>query len=65
MSDYRRTFWKLALPLLRAGRIEDLIHIGLVGHHLVEFTREALSGRQNASFYAPNIRLKADSVAVR
>ena len=57
-SDYRRTFWKLALPLLRAGRIEDLIHVGLVGHHLVEFTREALSGAQNASFYAPTARLK-------
>jgi hypothetical protein len=57
-SDYRRTFWNLALPLLRAGRIEDLIHIGLVGHHLVEFTREALSGTQNASFYAPTVRSK-------
>jgi radical SAM superfamily enzyme YgiQ (UPF0313 family) len=62
-SHYRRTFWNLAWPLLRAGRIEDLIHVGLVGHHLVEFTREALSGAQNASFYAPTTRAKRPFVA--
>jgi radical SAM superfamily enzyme YgiQ (UPF0313 family) len=57
-SDYRRIFWNMALPLLRTGRIEDLIHVGLVGHHLIAFTREALSGAQNASFYAPTARAK-------
>jgi hypothetical protein len=55
-STYRKIFWKVALPLLRAGRIEELISIGLVGHHLIAFTREALSGKQNASFYAPGER---------
>jgi radical SAM superfamily enzyme YgiQ (UPF0313 family) len=58
LSDYRRVFWKLALPLLRAGRIEDLIHIGLVAHHLIAFTREAVSGLQNASFYASGARIE-------
>jgi radical SAM superfamily enzyme YgiQ (UPF0313 family) len=62
-SKYRRTFWNLALPLLRAGRIEDLIHVGLVGHHLIEFTREALSGTQNASFYAPTPRRRERAAA--
>lgn len=55
-SDYRKTFWKLALPLLRAGRIEHLIQVGLVGHHLITFTREAMAGQQNASFYAAKLR---------
>jgi radical SAM superfamily enzyme YgiQ (UPF0313 family) len=62
-SSYRRDFWKVAWPLLRAGRIEELIHIGLVGHHLITFTREALAGEQNASFYAATIRSKAQPVA--
>jgi radical SAM superfamily enzyme YgiQ (UPF0313 family) len=53
LSSYRKTFWNTAMPLLKAGRIEEVIHIGLVGHHLIKFTREALSGEQNASFYAP------------
>ncbi len=53
LSSYRRIFWDTAMPLLRAGRIEEVIHIGLVGHHLIKFTREALSGQQNAAFYAP------------
>src|SRR6185437_6063623 len=34
-GDYRRNFWKMALPALRAGRIEELIHVGLVAHHMI------------------------------
>jgi len=26
--------------------------MGFVGHHLIEFSREALRGEQNASFYS-------------
>jgi len=26
--------------------------MAFVGHHLIEFTREALRGQQNASFYS-------------
>ena len=40
-SDYRATFWKLCGPLLRAGKIEPIIHVGLVGHHLISYAREA------------------------
>jgi len=51
-GDYRRVFWRTAWPLLRQGRIEDLIHIGLVAHHLITFARDATVGNQNASFYS-------------
>jgi radical SAM superfamily enzyme YgiQ (UPF0313 family) len=51
---YRRTFWRLALPTLRAGRIEALIHVAVVSHHLIEFTRQCLEGTtRESSFYAP------------
>ncbi|HEY7372095.1 MAG TPA: B12-binding domain-containing radical SAM protein, partial [Polyangia bacterium] len=49
---YRRTFWKMALPLLRAGRIESLIHVAIVSHHMIEFTRECARDRGEAAFYA-------------
>ncbi len=55
-ADYRATFWRHAWPLLRGGKIEDVIHIGLVAHHLIEFSRDAVSGGQNASFYSAKIR---------
>ncbi len=52
-GDYRRTFWRMAWPALRAGEIEDLIQVAVVAHHLIEFTRRALAGAGEASFYAP------------
>lgn len=54
-SDYRQVFWRHAGPLLRSGRIEEVIHIGLVSHHLIRFSREAVQGNGEACFYAdPN-----------
>ena len=55
-SNYRETFWKLCGPLLRQGKIEPLIHVGLVGHHLITYAREAVAGNQNASHYAATAR---------
>jgi len=52
LADYRRHFWRMALPLLRQGRIEDVIRVGLVAHHLITFAQQAELGRQNASFYS-------------
>ena len=52
LSNYRRTFWKMAWPKLKAGKIENLIHIGLVSHHLITFAQECAKGRQSASFYS-------------
>lgn len=51
-ASYRRAFWQLAAPLLRSGRIEELIHIGVVSHHLIRFTREVLADTGEACFYA-------------
>jgi radical SAM superfamily enzyme YgiQ (UPF0313 family) len=52
-GDYRRTFWRLAGPALRAGQVEWLIHVAIVSHHLIEFTRDCLRGTGEAAFYAP------------
>jgi hypothetical protein len=48
----------MAGPLLRRGKIEEMIHIGLIGHHLISFARQAVAGAQNASFYSPTTREK-------
>ena len=41
-----------ACPLLRQGRIEDVVHIGVVAYHLLTFVDDIKRGRQEASFYA-------------
>ncbi len=56
IADYRRVFWRTAWPLLRQGRVEDVIHVGLVAHHLITFARDAAAGNQNASFYSTKLR---------
>jgi hopanoid C-2 methylase len=53
-GEYRRTFWRLAWPALRQGRIEALIHAGVVSYHLIEFTRDCVRGVGESSFYAPS-----------
>jgi radical SAM superfamily enzyme YgiQ (UPF0313 family) len=58
-ADYRRIFWNTALPLLRQGRIVDLLHVAIVAHHLICFAREATAGEQNASFYSAIARRRA------
>ena len=58
-SDYRRWFWKAVLPALRRGQIDAALGMGVVGHHLIRFSREALRGEQNASFYSTQSRRSA------
>ncbi|HEV8586817.1 MAG TPA: B12-binding domain-containing radical SAM protein [Methylomirabilota bacterium] len=53
LGRYRRTFWRMAWPALRTGKIEALIHVALVSHHLIEFTRDCVEGLGESSFYAP------------
>ncbi|MBI2216988.1 MAG: B12-binding domain-containing radical SAM protein [Candidatus Rokubacteria bacterium] len=53
VGDYRRTFWRLAWPALKRGDIEPLIHVAVVSHHLIEFTRDCLRGGGESSFYSP------------
>lgn len=54
-GDYRRTFWRVAAPALRAGQVEEMIQAAVVSHHLIEFTRQCLRGVEEASFYAPSL----------
>jgi len=54
-GQYRKTFWQMAGPALRAGNIEGLIHVGLVGHHLIQFAQECGRGEESASFYSQKL----------
>jgi len=51
-SDYRAVFWRLAKPALKTGNIEAVIHVGLVGHHLIRFAKDCQAGISEYSFYA-------------
>jgi hypothetical protein len=52
LSNYRRSFWRAARHALRRGQIDAALGMGLVAYHLIWFTRDALRGEQNASFYS-------------
>ncbi len=62
-ASWRREFWDLCWPLLRQGRIDEVIHIGVVAHHLLTFTRDIEEGRWEASFYADASRAQPPSRA--
>jgi hopanoid C-2 methylase len=51
-SDYRRVFWRASLQALKSGRIDAVFSMGFMAFHLIHFTREALRGDHNASFYS-------------
>lgn len=57
-SNYRDTFWQMAKPALKQQKIEQVIHIGLVAHHLIHFTQECTKGIESASFYSQKLREK-------
>jgi radical SAM superfamily enzyme YgiQ (UPF0313 family) len=56
LADYRSAFWRAARHAIRHGQIEAVFGMGFVAYHLIRFTREALRGEHNASFYAPKAR---------
>jgi hypothetical protein len=56
LSDYRRPFLRAARYAVRRGRIDAVFGMGFIAHHLIEFTREALRGEQNASYYSTKSR---------
>jgi hopanoid C-2 methylase len=56
LSDYRRPFWRAAGQALRRGQIDAALGMGFTAYHLIQFTREALRGKQNASFYSTRER---------
>jgi radical SAM superfamily enzyme YgiQ (UPF0313 family) len=55
-ADYRRPFWRMAWQAVKRGQLESLFGVGFTSYHLIEFSREALRGDQNASFYATRAR---------
>jgi radical SAM superfamily enzyme YgiQ (UPF0313 family) len=56
LADYRRAFRRAARHALRHGQIDYALSLGFVARHLIEFSREALRGEQNASFYSARER---------
>ena len=40
----------------KRGQIDGALGMAFMAHHLIKFTREALSGEQNASFYSTKAR---------
>jgi len=55
-ADYRVPFWRTAWQAIKRGQIEALFGVGFISYHLIEFSREALRGDQNASFYSARAR---------
>ncbi|MBK8210364.1 MAG: B12-binding domain-containing radical SAM protein [Rhodospirillales bacterium] len=55
-ADYRREFWRAVGACLRYRQVESLFNIVIVAHHLICFSRKAVLGQQNASFYSSQIR---------
>ncbi len=60
-ADYRKEFWKTFRYAARRGQIDAAMGMGFVGYHLIQFTREALRGEQNASFYSTHQREANDA----
>jgi hopanoid C-2 methylase len=61
LSDYRKPFWRAARHAMRRGQIDAVLGMGFIAHHLIQFTREALRGEQNASYYSTKARTPTHS----
>src|SRR5437764_720946 len=62
LSDFRKPFWRTAKHALKHGQIDGLLGAAFMGYHLIHFTREALRGDQNASYYSAKTRTAAMAV---
>ena len=63
LSDFRGAFWKTAKHALKHGQIDGMFGAAFMGYHLIQFTREALRGDQNASYYSAKKRVQPMAVA--
>ena len=63
LSDFRKPFWRMAKHALRQGQIDGMMGAAFMGYHLIQFTREALRGDQNASYYSAKKRTAPMAVA--
>ena len=59
LADYRRPFWRAVRHAFSRGQIDAVFGMGFVSYHLIEFSRDALRGEQNASFYSARQRENA------
>ena len=50
-ASYRPAFWKMARELLRHGRLDHLIYIASMGHHLITWGQEVKDGQARAANY--------------
>jgi hopanoid C-2 methylase len=64
LADYRKPFWRAARHALRRGQIDAVLGMGFIAYHLIRFTREALRGEQNASYYSTKARTRSTAPAV-
>ncbi len=63
LSDFRKPFWRMTKHALKHGQIDGMMGAAFMGYHLIEFTREALRGDQNASYYSTKQRTAPMAVA--
>ncbi|MCB9761597.1 MAG: B12-binding domain-containing radical SAM protein [Alphaproteobacteria bacterium] len=49
MAEHRREFWSIAWKLLRQGKLDHLLHLGAMGHHLTSYREDVLDARVRAS----------------
>ncbi|MEJ0074247.1 MAG: B12-binding domain-containing radical SAM protein [Alphaproteobacteria bacterium] len=56
LSDFRKPFWRMVKHALKHGQIDGMMGAAFMGYHLIQFTREALRGDQNASYYSAKKR---------
>ncbi len=61
VSDYRRPFWRVLRYAISRGQIDGALGAGFAAHHLIQFSREAVRGDQNASFYSRKLREAAQA----
>jgi hopanoid C-2 methylase len=61
LADYRRPFWRAVRHALRRGQVDAILGMGFVAYHLIRFSREAICGDQNASFYSTRKRERASA----
>ena len=61
LADYGPAFRRAVRHAMQHGQIPSAFSMGFVGRHLIEFTREALRGEQNASFYSALSKSEATS----
>lgn len=64
-EDYRRRFWRSALPAIQKGQIEELITMCITVFHLVHFGRQAAVGHVRAGLYDPRPQRETEVSASR